>query len=63
MLWVGVRCDAATAEARGIARGDRAVGMDASQAEIVHPRTVYDVEIDTAHTESMECARTIAAAV
>ncbi|MEU5899157.1 MULTISPECIES: chloramphenicol phosphotransferase CPT [Streptomyces] len=63
VLWVGVRCDAAVAEARGIARGDRAAGMAASQAEVVHRGMVYDLEIDTAHTESMECARTIAAAV
>ncbi|MET8686179.1 chloramphenicol phosphotransferase CPT [Streptomyces sp. NPDC004732] len=63
VLWVGVRCDGEIAAAREIARGDRAVGMAASQAETVHRGMVYDVEIDTARTESMECARTIAAHV
>ncbi|MDG9716051.1 chloramphenicol phosphotransferase CPT [Streptomyces sp. DH24] len=63
VLWVGVRCDAETAAGRELARGDRTVGMAASQAEIVHEGVVYDVEVDTSKTEALECARTIAAAV
>ena len=63
VLWVGVRCDSAVAAGREIARGDRATGMAASQAELVHRGVVYDLEVDTTRTESLECARTIAAAV
>jgi len=37
--------------------------MAASQAEVVHQGVVYDLEVDTTHTESLECARTIAARV
>jgi chloramphenicol 3-O phosphotransferase len=60
-LWVGVRCDAAVAEEREAARGDRVAGMAAKQADIVHVGVAYDLEVDTTHTESMDCARTIAA--
>lgn len=60
VLWVGVRCDPETAAGREIARGDRVSGMAASQAEKVHKGVVYDVEVDTSHTESVECARAIA---
>ncbi|MEE1739760.1 chloramphenicol phosphotransferase CPT [Streptomyces sp. BE147] len=61
VLWVGVRCDSAVAAGREIARGDRVIGMAASQAEVVHQGVTYDLEVDTTHTESMECARAIAA--
>jgi chloramphenicol 3-O phosphotransferase len=61
VVWVGVRCESAVAEGREIARGDRVTGMAASQAELVHRGVTYDLEVDTTHTESMECARTIAA--
>jgi chloramphenicol 3-O phosphotransferase len=37
--------------------------MAASQADVVHQGVVYDLEVDTTHAESMECARTIAAHV
>ncbi len=60
VVWVGVRCEAGVAAGRELARGDRAVGMAASQADIVHDGVKYDVEIDTAHAESIDCARTIA---
>jgi chloramphenicol 3-O phosphotransferase len=63
VLWVGVRCDGAVAAGREVARGDRVVGMAASQAEMVHRGAAYDLEVDTAHAESMECARVIAARV
>jgi chloramphenicol 3-O phosphotransferase len=63
VLWVGVRCEAAVAAGREIARGDRAGGMAESQAEIVHEGVVYDLEVDTTHTESLASARTIAAHV
>ncbi len=63
VLWVGVRCDSAVAAGREIARGDRVIGMAASQADIVHKGVVYDVEVDTSDTEAIDCARAIAAHV
>jgi chloramphenicol 3-O phosphotransferase len=61
VLWVGVRCEAAVAEWREVARGDRVAGMAVSQADLVHRGVIYDLQVDTTHAESMECARTIAA--
>lgn len=61
VLWVGVRCEGTVAEAREVARGDRPRGMAAAQAETVHRGVAYDLEVDTTHTESLTCARTIAA--
>jgi chloramphenicol 3-O phosphotransferase len=63
VLWVGVRCETAVAAGREIARGDRVAGMAAAQADVVHQGVVYDLEVDTTHTESLECARLIAARV
>ncbi|MFI0786104.1 chloramphenicol phosphotransferase CPT [Streptomyces lydicus] len=63
VLWVGVRCTSAVATGREVARGDRTRGMAASQAEVVHAGVRYDLEVDTTHTESLACARTIAARV
>ena len=63
VLWVGVRCDPEIAAGREIARGDRVIGMAASQAEVVHKGVVYYIEVDTSHTESLDCARAIAARV
>jgi chloramphenicol 3-O phosphotransferase len=34
--------------------------MAAAQAELVHQAVVYDLEVDTTHAESMECARIVA---
>jgi chloramphenicol 3-O phosphotransferase len=63
VLWVAIRCDSAVAAGRELARGDRVRGMAASQAEVVHQGVVYDLEVDTAHSESLACARIIAARV
>ncbi|MER8220839.1 chloramphenicol phosphotransferase CPT [Streptomyces sp. NPDC094143] len=63
VLWAGVRCDGEVAAGREIARGDRVPGMAASQARIVHEGMTYDVEVDTTRTESLDCARVIAAHV
>ncbi|MDH6145222.1 chloramphenicol 3-O phosphotransferase [Kitasatospora sp. GP30] len=63
VLWVGVRCDPQVAAGRELVRGDRASGMAASQAAVVHRGVVYDLEVDTTHTEALQCARTIAAAL
>jgi len=62
-LWVGVRCDSAVAVGREIARGDRVIGMAVSQAEVVHQGVAYDLQVDTTHTEALECAQAIAARV
>lgn len=63
VLWIGVRCDSAVAEGREIARGDRTGGMAALQVDVVHEGVFYDMEVDTTHTESLACARAIAARV
>lgn len=63
VLWVGVRCDGSVAAGREVARGDRAPGMAAAQAQRVHQGVVYDLEVDTTHTESLACAHAIAARV
>ncbi len=63
VLWIAVRCDSAVAAGRELARGNRVQGMAVSQAEMVHRGVVYDLEVDTTHTEALECARTIAAHV
>jgi chloramphenicol 3-O phosphotransferase len=56
--WVGVRCEGTVAAGREVARGDRVSGMAASQAETVHHDIAYNMQVDTTHTEAMECART-----
>jgi chloramphenicol 3-O phosphotransferase len=63
VLWVGVKCNSAVAAGREMARGDRTEGMAASQANVVHEGVSYDLEVDTTHSESLACARTIAAHV
>lgn len=60
VLWVGVRCAAAVAAGRELARGDRITGMAASQADMVHEGVKYDLEVDTTDAEAIDCARTIA---
>lgn len=62
-VWVGVHCDPDVAAGREIARGDRTGGMAAAQAIVVHEGVDYDIEVDTTRTESIVCARTIAAHV
>ena len=63
VLWVGVRCDGEVATGREMARGNRVTGMAALQAGLVHRGVTYDFEVDTTHTESLDCARAIAARV
>ena len=60
VLWVGVRCAAEVAEGREVARGDRVTGMARRQADLVHRGVHYDVEVDSATTEPLACAREIA---
>nr|WP_317620282.1 hypothetical protein [Streptomyces sp. CBMA156] len=61
VLWVGVRCEAEIAAWREVTRGDRVTGMAEAQAEAVHQGVRYDLEVDAAGAESVECARSIAA--
>jgi chloramphenicol 3-O phosphotransferase len=63
VLWAGVTCDSTVAAGREIARGDRVTGMAAAQAILVHQGVAYDVQVDTTHTEALDCAREIAARV
>jgi chloramphenicol 3-O phosphotransferase len=63
VLWVGVRCEGSVAAGREIARGNRVSGMAVSQAEVVHQGITYDLQVDTTHTEALDCARQIAACV
>lgn len=50
----------ARSSTREIVRGDRVRGMAERQAELVHLGVVYDLEVDTTHSEALDCARTIA---
>lgn len=63
VLWVGVGCESAVAAGREIARGNRVIGMAASQAQLVHQGVVYDLQVDTTHSEAWDCAQAIAARV
>ncbi len=59
--FVAARCDPAVAVAREKARGDRDIGLAATQAGIVHDGVEYDFEVDTTDTDAAACARLIAA--
>jgi chloramphenicol 3-O phosphotransferase len=59
-VFAGVHCDPAVAAGRELARGDRARGMAEQQAYAVHQGVTYDVEVDSSHAESIDCARRIA---
>jgi chloramphenicol 3-O phosphotransferase len=59
-VFVGVHCPPEIAAGRELARGDRARGMAEQQAHIVHEGVEYDVEVDSSHAESIDCARRIA---
>jgi chloramphenicol 3-O phosphotransferase len=61
VLWVGVHCSLDELARRERARGDRVIGQAAFQAEVVHRGVVYDVEVDTTHTDARRCAEAIAA--
>ena len=60
VLFVGVRCPLAVAEARELARADRsAKGVVRWQFERVHAHGVYDLEVDTSVASPLECAERI----
>jgi chloramphenicol 3-O phosphotransferase len=60
LVWVGVRCDPDVAASREVRRVDRGDGMARQQALSVHSGTTYDVEVDTTHRSTEECAKDIA---
>lgn len=60
VLWVGVRCDAETAERRERERPDRVPGMARLQAESVHLGVQYDLEVNTAQADTAASAEQIA---
>jgi chloramphenicol 3-O phosphotransferase len=59
VYFVGIRCPLAVLEAREKARGDRKIGMAASQVERVHERKIYALEVDTSIQSPEECAAAI----
>jgi chloramphenicol 3-O phosphotransferase len=59
VVWVGVHCQPAVAEAREVRRPDRISGMARNQAERVHAGVRYDIVVDTTATSSGECAALI----
>ncbi len=63
VLWVGLHCDLEVAAARETRRGDRASGMAASQAAVVHQGVMYDVEVDTTSTSPMQAALAVLAVI
>lgn len=61
VIWVGVQCQPAVAEARELQRADRNIGMARHQAELVHRGVEYDVVVDTSETTPDECTAAIVA--
>ena len=51
VTWVAVRCDPDVAEARELARGDRAPGLARGLSSVVHRYAVYDFELDTTEAD------------
>ncbi|MFZ0248585.1 MAG: AAA family ATPase [Acidimicrobiales bacterium] len=61
VIWVGVRCETAVAEAREVRRSDRTIGMVRDQAERVHQGVRYDTVVDTSRATADECAAAVVA--
>jgi len=60
VLMVGVTCGAAVLALRERERGDRTLGLAASQFDRVHKDKEYDLMIDTTETSATDCAVAIA---
>lgn len=60
VVWVGIHCDPDVAAAREARRADRVQGMARQQALSVHSGMTYDVEVDTTHRSTEDCAHEIA---
>jgi chloramphenicol 3-O phosphotransferase len=59
VVWVGVRCEPAVAEARELQRGDRVLGMARDQSRRVHEGVRYDLVVDTTTRSPDDCAKDI----
>ena len=59
---VCVKADQTIVNEREKQRGDRAIGLAASQAKTIHAGVVYDFEVDTSHITAKEAAEKIAQA-
>jgi len=59
ILLVGVHCPADELSRREHDRGDRRIGLAQSQLNFVHQHEVYDVEVNTHHNSTSECAKQI----
>ena len=59
VLLVGVRCSLEELEARERRRGNRPLGLAASQAAEVHAKRSYDFEVDTSAAGVSDCARSV----
>ena len=60
VLWVAVTCDLDVAVSREATRGDRVVGMAATQLPLVHEGVAYDLTVDTTRESAEDCAARIA---
>jgi chloramphenicol 3-O phosphotransferase len=60
VLMVGVTCSAAVLAKREHDRGDRTIGLAASQFDRVHIGKEYDLMIDTTVTSAADCAIAVA---
>lgn len=58
VLFVGVHCGAEELARREMARGDRPIGLAASQGR-VHQKRAYDFEVDTTQVSAQECAKVL----
>lgn len=61
VLLLAVHCNVEVLAAREKTRGDRPLGLAASQVGQVHTDKAYDLEVDTSATSVNECAMQIAA--
>ena len=57
---IGVDCAVEELTRRELARGDREIGLAASQAAIVHADRVYDIRLDTTTSSAEQCAQAFA---
>ena len=60
VLLVGVRCPVEVAEARELARGDRAIGLARGSSALAHEYLEYDIEVDSSALSATACADAIA---
>jgi chloramphenicol 3-O phosphotransferase len=60
VLFVGVHCPVEVLLHREQSRGDRRIGLAASQLEYVHKQETYDIEVNTHNQSLLECAKQIA---